>query len=196
MADKNTQRYLELQMKELKESIVDDSENKTSVVKKNKNQDANAEMARIYEDAAEYEADLQCFEDELEIIQTNALKNIASVLEKELPDDDRNYTEELKNVLIAGWTHSIENQDIHSKEQLDLIHKTDFIDAVGKLNTSFPEYNGDFEKDVRDILNNRWGNLIALKKEHVKEELDNIKTMGLKPKYVKRAYEQFHGLRK
>ncbi|MEA1879921.1 MAG: hypothetical protein U9N11_04700, partial [Campylobacterota bacterium] len=156
--------------------------------------DKNAHIAKLYEDAAEYEADLKGFEEELEIVNANSLKDIAQALINAFPDEDRDYAEELDSILNVGWTHFVEVEKTHPKEQLTLIKETVFADVVEKLNTQYPEYAGDFEKDVRGLLVKRWENLIAIKQEHIKQEHAEIKTAGLKPKYVKRAYEQFHGI--
>ena len=93
-----------------------------------------------------------------------------------------------------GWTHFVEVEKTHPKEQLELIKETEFGDVVEKLNAAYPDYNGDFEAEIRDLLVKRWENLIAIKKEHIAQELAEIKTTGLKPKFVKRVYEQVHGI--
>lgn len=188
--------YLELQMDELKGSLLEEDENPTPQKKKtNSNRSPqNAEIAKLYEDAAEYEEDLKGFEEELEIVNANALKDIAAALTDKFPNEDRNYAQELDTILLTGWTHFIEVEKTHPQEQLALIKETGFGDVVEKLNASYPDYSGDFEKDVRGLLVKRWENLISIKKEHVKQELDEIKTSGLKPKYAKRVYEKYHGI--
>lgn len=195
MAEPKKKNYLELQMEELKGSLEED--NNATSKKKKTNLDRspqNAKIAKLYEDAAEYEEDLKGFEEELEIVNANKLKDIATALTHKFPDEDRDYVDELDTILIVGWTNFIEVGNTHPKEQLDIIKKTPFSDVVAKLNAAYPDYAGDFEKDIRELLVKRWENLIAIKKEHVKEELDEIKTSGLKPKYAKRVYEKYHGL--
>lgn len=192
MAKEETKRYLELQMEELKAEY--GAEGNSASQKPKDNKGKNAEIAKLYEDAAEYEEDLKCFEEELEIVNANALKDIASVLKQTFPDEERDFAQELQTILDIGWTHFVEVAKTHPAEQLELIRKTEFGDVVEKLNTSYPDYNGDFESDVRELLVKRWENLIEIKKEHIKQELDEIKTAGLKPKFVKRVYEQFHGI--
>ena len=196
MAKDEKKRYLELQMDELKGSLLEEDENPAPKKKKtNINQSPqNAAIAKLYEEAAEYEEDLKGFEEELEIVNSNALKDIAAALTHKFPDEDRDYAEELDTILVVGWTHFIEVEKTHPKEQLTLIKETDFADIVEKFNTAYPDYSGDFENDVRELLQKRWGNLIAIKKEHIKQELDEIKTSGLKPKYAKRVYEKYHGI--
>ncbi|WP_373030148.1 hypothetical protein [Sulfurovum sp.] len=194
MADKETKRYMELQMEELKAAH---AEKEDSAPKKNSRDNSkNAEIAKMYEDAAEYEADLKGFEEELEIVNANELKDIATALIQNFPNEDRDYAQELRTILETGWTHFVEVVKTHPKEQLELIKETEFGDVVEKLNTSYPDYTGDFETEVRDLLVKRWENLITIKQEHIKQELAEIKTTGLKPKYVKRVYEQFHGIAK
>jgi len=194
MAEQETKRYLELQMEELKAAHADKQE--ATPKTKSKDHSKNAEIAKMYEDAAEYEEDLKGFEEELEIVNANALQDIAAALIHKFPDEDRDYAQELNTILDIGWTHFVEVEKTHPEEQLVLIKETDFGDVVEKLNAQYPEYSGDFETDVRELLVKRWENLIAIKKEHIAEELAEIKTTGLKPKYVKRVYEQFHGIKK
>ena len=195
MADQKTKRYLEIQMEDLKAAHAVEED---SAPKKNHSKDnsKNAEIAQMYEDAAEYEEDLKGFEEELEIVNANELKDIAAALIQKFPNEDRDYAQELITILQMGWTHFVEVEKTHPNEQLELIKETEFGDVVDKLSTAYPDYNGDFEADVRDLLVKRWENLIAIKKEHIKQELAEIKTTGLKPKYVKRVYEQFHGIAK
>jgi len=195
MAKEETKRYLELQMEELKSSLVDGEESSTQKKTKEKNPQ-NAEMAKLYEDAAEYEEDLRIFEDELEIVNANALKDIAAALIEAFPEEDkeRDYIQELNTIVEIGWTHFVEVDKTHPVEQLTIVKETEFPDVVEKLSAVYPEYGDDFEKDVRALLLRRWGNLIAIKQEHIKQEHADIKTAGLKPKYVKRAYQQYHGL--
>ena len=196
MAKDEKKRYIELQMEELKGSLLEADENPTPEKKKinHARNPQNAAIAKLYEDAAEYEEDLKGFEEELEIVNATELKDIAAALIHAFPDEDRDYAEELDTILLMGWTHFIEVEKTHPKEQLELIKETEFADIVEKLNAAYPDYTADFEKDVRALLEKRWGNLIAIKKEHIKEELAEIKTSGLKPKYAKRVYEQYHGI--
>jgi len=197
MSEKKEKLYLELQMEELKAAHAKEAGEENPVPKKStRDNSKNAEIAKMYEDAAEYEEDLKGFEVELEIVNTHELKDIAAALMQEFPDEDRDYTEELRTILETGWRYYVEVEKTHPKEQLELIKETDFGTVVEKLNTAYPHYNSDFEKDVRALLVKRWENLIAIKQEHIKQELAEIKTTGLKPKYVKRVYEQFHGIAK
>lgn len=195
MAEIKKNNYMELQMEELKVAQEDNAEKELPKKVNPKRNPKNAQIAEMYEDAAEYEADLACFEKELEIVNANQLGDIASALNTELPDEERDYAKELDSVLETGWMHLVEVAQTHPKEQLELIKSTEFAEVVNELSKKYPEYEGDFEKDVRDILAKRWENLIDIKKEHIKQEIAEIKTSGLKPKYVKRIYEQYHGLK-
>ncbi len=194
MAEKKEKLYLELQMEELKAAHADATQDNSAPKKSTKDNSKNAEIAKMYEDAAEYEEDLKGFEKELEIVNANDLKDIAAALIEKFPNEERDYVQELRTTLEMGWTHLVEAEKSHPKEQLDLIKETDFGDVVEKLNTVYPDYNGEFEAEIRDLLVKRWENLIAIKKEHIAQELAEIKTTGLKPKYVKRVYQQFHGI--
>lgn len=192
MATEETKRYMELQMAELKADLVEKNENIPK--KTNDNQGKNAEIAKLYEDAAECEKDIEDFEQELKIVNSNEFKDIAASLTKELPNEERDYFKELKTVLVATWTHLVEVEKTHPKEQLELIQNTDFFDLVKNFNATFPEYASDFEVDVKSALIKRWETLIAIKKEHLKEEIADIKISGLKPTYAKRIYKQYHGI--
>jgi molybdopterin converting factor small subunit len=197
MAEKKEKLYLELQMEELKAAHAQEAGEENPVPKKNSRDNSkNAEIAKMYEDAAEYEEDLKGFEEELEIVNANELKDITAALIQKFPNEERDYAQELRTILEMGWTHFVEVEKTHPKEQLELIKETEFGDAVEKLSTVYPDYDGDFETEVRDLLIKRWENLIAIKKDHIQQELAEIKTTGLKPKYVKRVYEQFHGITK
>jgi molybdopterin converting factor small subunit len=197
MAEKKEKLYLELQMEELKAEHAENAGEEASSPKKNtRDNSKNAEIAKMYEDAAEYEEGLKAFEEELEIVNANALKDIAAALIQKFPNEERDYAQELNTVLEMGWTHLVEVEKTHPKEQLEVIKETEFGDVVEKLNAAYPDYTGDFEADVRNFLVKRWENLISITKDHLKEELAEIKTTGLKPKYVKRVYEQFHGIAK
>jgi hypothetical protein len=190
---------MELQMEEMKSFH---AENEEEVGKKdpapknsNSNIEKEAEIAKLCEDLAEYEDDLQCFEEELEVINANNLKDIAQSLAQKFPDDERDYEAELKAVVEANWKHMVETLNTHPKEQLELIEKCDFADMVESLSNAFPDYNGNFEKEIKEVLVKRWELLIAIKKEHIKEEIAEIKTAGLKPSYAKRVYKRYHGIK-
>ena len=192
MADKDTKRYLELQMEELKAAFGTEEEPNQKKVKDNR--EKNAEIAKMYEDAAEYEEDLKGFEEELAIVKANKLEDIASGLRAKFPNEERDYAKELKSVVEFSWTHFVEVEKTHPVDQLELIKKTEFKDLVKTLTTAYPEYDGDFEAEIRAVLIKRWDTLIAIKKEHIKEEISEIKISGLKPNYVKRIYKQYHGI--
>lgn len=200
MAEDEKKLYLELQMDELKGSLVEEDETPIPEKKKVKNSHRspeNAEIARLYEDAAEYEADLKGFEDELELVKAHALKDIAAALIKEFPEEnkERDYAKELKTILDSGWTQAVEVDKIYPEEQLALVKASEFSEVVEKLTAAYPDSTVDFEAEVRALLVKRWENLISIKKAHVAEEIADIKTSGLKPKYAKRVYELYHGLR-
>lgn len=193
MADQETKRYMELQMEELKAAHADEVES-SAPKKKNNNDSKNIELAKLYEDAAEYEEELECFQAELEIINAHEIKDIAGVLHKELPDEERDYAKELQAILIASWTHAVEVEKTHPAEPLELIKEAELGDVVQKLSQAFPNYDGSFETSLKELLVRRWEVLIAIKKDHLKEEIDEIYIAGLKPSFVKRIYKQVHGI--
>ena len=196
MAEKKTKRYLEMQMEELKEAHADNIAQNSSVKKVNPNHNAkNAAIAEMYNDAAEYEADLKCFEDELFLVNKHSFKDIATQMHSAFPKEkDRDFAHELNTILELGWTDLVEVQKTHPAEQLELIKATDFTEVIEAFNATFPDYAGDFETEARVFLAQRWERLINIKKEHIKQEVYEINTSGLKAKYVKSVYRKYHGL--
>ncbi|QSZ42557.1 hypothetical protein GJV85_10710 [Sulfurimonas aquatica] len=204
MQDENTKRLLELQMEELKatyaldtqeaapEKTIDDE--KAELAKKKKNE-KDAALAKLYEDAAEYEEELESFENELAVVKANEIKDIPEALSKELPNEERDYSTELQAILIAHWTHLVEVQKTNELGELEIIKTSNFSDVVEKLTNSYPNYEGNFEIDIKNILIKRLETLIAIKKEHIEEEMDEIYIAGLKPSFVKRIYKQYHGIK-
>ncbi len=189
-----TKRYMELQMEELQETYGVKSDDSSAKEKETVFSEEDLHIASLYEDAWEYEQDLKAFEDELALINANELGNIAADMLQKLPDNERNYEAELKAILEAAWTNLVETEQSHPQEELDLIRSTAFSDVVAAFNAAFPDYSGDFEKEVRDILVKRWEMLIAIKKDHIKEEINEIKTAGLKHHFAKRIYKKVHGI--
>jgi len=155
----------------------------------------NIELAKLYEDAYEYEEELASFEAELEVVDANTVEELAAVLTKELPSKERDYVKELQGILVATWTHKVETLQTHPQEQLDVIKESTLSNVVEKLSSKFPQYDGDFGKEVKAAFTDRLKTLISIKKEHIKEEIADIKIAGLKPTYVKRIYKQVHGLK-
>ncbi len=193
MAEQKTKRYLEMQLDELKTEYGEEADQSTTTSKDNKNE-KNAKIAEIYEDCWEYEEDLAGFEAELEIVKANDLNEIAQALIEAFPGEERDYAQELQTVVQNTWINLVEVEQSHPQEQLDLIRSTSFCELVDKFNTAFSDYKGDFKAEVREALIKRWEMLISIKKAHIKEELAEIKTMGLKPNYVKRIYKQYHNI--
>lgn len=198
MAENKKKLYMEMQMDELKASLGDKKEENKEKSTPKKNTSAtdqkNIELAKLYEDLAEYEEELEGFEEELEVINAHQLKDLPAALAKKLPSEDRDYAQELKAILVNTWTHLSEVEKTHSAESLELIKEAEFCNVIDKLNSAFPEQEGSFEAEVKNILVKRWEALIAIKKEHIKEEEDDIYIAGLKPSFVKRIYKQVHGI--
>ncbi|QOP42865.1 hypothetical protein FJR45_02420 [Sulfurimonas sediminis] len=194
MATEETKRYMELQMQELKEACAATEEENPTPKKKNNNNNKNAEIAKLYEDAAEYEEDLKGFEAELEIVKTNSFADIPKLLVENFSSDERDYVQEIKNLLELTWKNYVQEQKPDAQEQLKIIQLTELSDLINTLAQAYPDDEGDFETKIKDILITRWETLIAIKKEHIKEEIAEIKIMGLKPNYVQRIYKQFHGI--
>ena len=204
MQDENTKRLLELQMEELKATYAVEGEEaapeksqkeKDAELAKKKKNEKDAELAKLYEDAAEYEKELESFENELAIFNAHKLQDVAQALTKELPAEDRAYEKELQSTLIARWTHLVEVDKTHPAEQLEVIRATNFCDVAEKLTTTFPQFDEDFETTIKSFFIKRLETLIAIKKEHIEEEMEEIYIAGLKPSFVKRIYKQYHGIK-
>jgi len=196
MAENKQKLLLELQMEELKATYgIKPEDSIPQADRPNMNRTPEkAKIAKLYEDAAEYEEDLRCFEAELEIINKNKIKDITHALNKEFPNYEGNYVEESKAVLEAGWTNLVEVEKTHTQEQLECIKNSELSSVLEKLNTQYPNYSGNFEDDIKNILIKRWEMLIAIKKEHIKEELAEMKLRGMKPDHIRKVYNKFHGL--
>jgi hypothetical protein len=87
MAKEEMELYLDLH-KEESDTFHSDVEENTTPEKTQKGNPQHAKMAKLYEDAAEYEEDLRIFENELEIVNNNILKDIASELIKAFPEEE------------------------------------------------------------------------------------------------------------
>ena len=182
MADEAQTRLLELQMADLKASygIPEDAPRSTT---NNDRSENSRKIAALYEDAAEYEEELETFEAELEIVKNTELKDIADALNKKFPDYEGDYLKELKAILEAHWTQFVEVDKTHPQEQLTLIKETDFS-----------EYNDEFAEEVKNVLIKRWEMLVTIKKEHVAEERAEMKLRGMKPDHIRKVYRKYHGL--
>jgi len=201
MAEEKGKRFLELQMDELLEMHGEakeiDEEAEEAKRKALSYQEADAEVAGLYEDVYEYQEDLKCFEAELEILKEKDLAEILPSfmdLEIQSSDEERDYAEELQAVLIAGWTNLVEYEKTHPEEQLALIKATPYTEVLEKMKCTFPAYE-NVEVDMKSVLVKRWSFLVEIKKEHIKEEINDLKIRGLKPHYAERVYKRYHGLK-
>lgn len=183
MADEAQTRLLELQMADLKASygIAEDAPRSTT---NNDRSENSKKIAKLYEDAAEYEEELETFEEELEIVKNNELKNIPTALVEKFPNYEGDYPKELKAVLEAHWTQFVEVDKTHPQEQLTLIKETELS-----------EYTDDFTEEVKSTLIKRWEMLVRIKKEHVAEERAEMKLRGMKPDHIRKVYRKYHGLK-
>jgi hypothetical protein len=155
----------------------------------------NIELAKLYEDAWEYEQELAAFEAELEVVNAHTTEELAAALTSAFPKEDRDFETELHGILVATWTHKVEVKQSHPQEQLDLIKKSTLNDVAEQLKAAFADYDGDFDKEVKAAFVDRLKTLIEIKKEHIKEETTDMKIAGLKPSFVKRIYKQVHGIK-
>ena len=159
----------------------------------NARSEANAKIAALYEAAGEYEEELERFEEELEIIESHSLEDLAAVLSEKFPSEEGSVEQELKEVVMVGWRQLVEVKQTHPKEQLDLIEASAFGDMATKLKAAYPE--DDIEAQMKEVLVKRWEMLIEIKKEHIAEEREDIEEhRGLKPDYARGVYRKYHGL--
>ena len=194
MGDRDeTRRLMEIQKDALKEEHGVDV-NAGGRIPKNARHPNNEKIAKLYEDAAEYEAELEGFEAEFEILNDNTLGDLVAKLNENNPEYEGNYEEEITTVVVNGWTQLVEEQKSHPVEQLDLLKQTTFSDMVGKLGETFPDYTGDFEAEIKEILVKRWEFLIEIKKEHIADERADMKLRGMKPDHIRKVYYNYHGV--
>lgn len=185
---------MELQMEELRASFGIKKEDSDAIKRpSNARSEANAKIAALYEAAGEYEAELERFEEELEIIESHGLEELAAALNERFPSEEGSVEQELTEVIIVGWRQLVEVKQTHPKEQLDLIEASAFGDMATKLKAAYPEDN--IEAQMKEVLVKRWEMLIEIKKEHIAEEREDIEEhRGLKPDYARGVYRKYHGL--
>ena len=162
-------------------------------IPKNARHPNNEKIAKLYEDAAEYEAELEAFEAELEILNDNALGDLVAKLNENNPEYEGDYAEEIAAGIVNAWTHLAEEKS-DAKKQLELLKQTAFSDMVEKLNATFSAHAGDFEAEVREVLVTRWKFLVDIKKEHIAEERADMKLRGMKPDHIRKVYYNYHGV--
>ncbi|HHH19072.1 MAG TPA: hypothetical protein ENK86_00955 [Campylobacterales bacterium] len=185
MEDKNTKRYMELQMEELKETYGVDKEVQPRKPKNTSGNPKDAEIAELYEDAWEYEEELVYFENALEIIEANSTAEMVAALSEAFPEE-KNFDAMLRGVVASAWAERA--------DRLTLIEAIAFSEIVTTLQNSDGDYEGNFEEEVKEVVVNAWKTHIAVKKDHIKEESNYIKALGLKPHYAKKIYKRYHGI--
>ncbi|HFU77082.1 MAG TPA: hypothetical protein ENK68_01075 [Epsilonproteobacteria bacterium] len=173
----------------------DDTESKQKQKDDFRKNPKNIELAKLYEDIYEYEEELAAFESELEIVESHEVEALADALQTAFPNEGRVFEEELFAILVATWDYKVNTKNTHPQEQLDLIKTCTLANVIETLSTAFPDYEGNFKVEVKSAFIDRLKALIAIKKEHIKEETDDIKIAGLKPSYVKRIYKQVHDIK-
>jgi hypothetical protein len=193
MEEKTTQTYMKLQMDELKTVHGMENAERKSEAKSQSGRPEDEEIAKLYEDCAEYEDELLRFERELEIIKRSDTAALAAAM-AELAGEARNQAEEkLKAVVEHGWTVRVESGSA-SPASLERLRSVGFSDLASELRDAFPEEKSDFEAEIKSLLIERWELYIEIKKEHIKEEVSYIKALGLKPHYAKKIYKRYHGI--
>jgi len=182
MAGGENRRIMEMQMDALKDEHGVDIDSSKDRIPKNARSANNKKLAEIYNDAAEYEAELKGFEAELAILNDNALSDLVAKLNENNPEYEGNYAKEIAEAAVNGMTQLVEAKS-HTKEQLELVKKMDFT-----------AYSGELESEIREILVKRWEFLVEIKKEHIADERAEMKLMGMKPDHLRKVYYNYHGL--
>jgi hypothetical protein len=142
----------------------------------------NEKIAKLYDDAAEYEAELKGFEVEFEILNDNALADLVAKLNENNPEYEGNYAKEVGEVAVNGFAQLVEAKT-HTGEQLELVKQMDFT-----------AFSGEFESELKEILVKRWEFLIEIKKEHVADERADMKLRGMKPDHIRKVHYNYHGV--
>ncbi|HIP21233.1 MAG TPA: hypothetical protein EYG70_08940 [Sulfurimonas sp.] len=182
MAGEENRRIMEMQMDALKDEHGVDIDSSKDRIPKNARSANNKKLADIYDDAAEYEAELKGFESELEIVNDSSLADLVAKLNENNPQYEGNYAKEIAEVAVNGVTHLVEKKS-HSQEHLALVEKMDFT-----------TYSGELEFEIREILVKRWEFLVEIKKEHIADERAEMKLMGMKPDHLRKVHYNYHGL--
>jgi len=180
-AREETKRLMELQKDALKAEHGVDVD-AAARIPANARSANNEKIAALYDDAAEYEAELEAFEVEFEILNENALADLVAKLNENNPEYEGDYAQEIGEVVVNGFAQLVEDKS-HTPEQLELVKTMDFT-----------AYTGDLEEEIREILVKRWEFLIDIKKEHIADERADMKLRGMKPDHVRKVHYNFHGV--
>jgi len=182
MAGKENRRIMEMQMDALKDEHGVDIDTSKNRIPANARSANNKKIAALYDDAAEYEAELKGFEAEFELLNDNALVDLVAKLNENNPEYEGNYAKEIGEVVVNGFTQLVEAK-VHTVEELELVKQMDFT-----------AYTGEFENEIKEILVKRWEFLIEMKKEHVADERADMKLRGMKPDHIRKVHYNYHGL--
>jgi len=174
-------RLMEIQKDALKEEHGVDVSAEARIPANARSQN-NKKIAALYDDAAEYEAELEGFESEFEILNDNALADLVEKLNENNPAYEGDYAKEVGEVTVNGFMQLVEAKT-HTLEQLELVKNMDFR-----------AYKGDFETELKEILMKRWEFLIEIKKEHVADERADMKLRGMKPDHIRKVHYNYHGV--
>ncbi len=176
-----TRRLMELQMDALKEEHGVDV-NAAHRIPKNARSANNAKIAKLYEDAAEYEAELKMFESEMVVVEESPLVELVERLQENNPAYEGDYAKEISQVILNGFTQLVEAGELQA-EALERVK-----------GATFAEYATVYEAQIREILLKRWSFLVEMKKEHIADERAELKLRGMKPDHVRKVYYNYHGL--
>jgi hypothetical protein len=193
MEEKTTQTYMKLQMDELKTVHGMENAERKSDAKDQSGKPEDEEIAKLYEDCAEYEEELLRFDRELELIKSNEIAALAEAMAELGGETKAQAEEKLKAVVEHGWSARVENGSA-SPASLERLRSAGFCDLVSVLGEALPDESVDVESEIKSLLIERWELYINIKKEHIKEEVSYIKALGLKPHYAQKIYKRYHGI--
>ena len=194
MAGDENRRIMEMQKDALKEEHGVDTKDSGPRIPANAKSANNKKIAALYDDAGEYESELESFEAEFSILNESALGDLIAKLDNNSPEYEGDYAGELATAVVNAWTQLVEVEKTHPVEQLELLKKIPFSDMVEKLKASFADYTGDFEAEIKEILVKRWEFLIDIKKEHIADERADMKLRGMKPDHIRKVYYNYRGI--
>lgn len=194
MAGDENRRIMELQKDAMKEEHGVGGVESGPRIPANARSANNAKIAALYNDAAEYEAELKGFESELAILNDNTLGDLVIKLDENTPEYEGNYAKELATAVVNAWTQLVEVEKTHPAEELELLRQSAFSDMIDKFNATFSDYAGDFEAEIRDVLVKRWEFLVSIKKEHIASERADMKLRGMKPDHIRKVYYNYQGI--
>ena len=164
-------RLMEMQQQELEahlsEEVGEIPKSTKRHIPANARSEANAKIAAMFEEVAEYEADIKEYEVILALLETIPLMQLAIEIAKLTSSSEDEAQDEILSIL----THAL-------KKELTLKAIVEAYD----------------ESELKHHLAHHYTALIKIKESYIKEEFNDMKIRGLKPDYVRKVYKNYHGI--